>query len=279
MGNGQAIQKIFGRPKAVIGMIHLLPLPGSPRYGGDTELILERAVEEALTYKKEGIHGVMLENMHDRPYPKRTADPAVTAMTAVAARLVKKETGLPTGIQILAGANKEALAAALAAGADFIRAEGFVFAHVADEGIIEADAGSLLRYRRQIGAGHIAVFADIKKKHAAHTLTGDTSLADHARAAAFFLADGLVVTGTETGRPAEPQDVRSVREAVTLPVLVGSGLTPDNLAYYFPFAHGFIAGSWMKRDGRWENPVDRRRVRAFMDAFRELESSNREGHV
>src|SRR5437879_11621759 len=106
------------------------------------------------------------------------------------------------GVQVPAAANREALAVALACGADFVRGEGFVFAHVADEGLIESSAGDLLRYRRAIGAGEVRVFADIKKKHAAHALTADVDLVETAHAAEFFLADAVIVTGPSTGRPA-----------------------------------------------------------------------------
>lgn len=67
--------------------------------------------------------------------------------------------------QILAGANREALATALASNLQFIRCEGFVFSHIADEGFIDGSAGELLRYRKFIEADHIHVFTDIKKKH------------------------------------------------------------------------------------------------------------------
>ena len=112
-----------------------------------------------------------------------------------------------TGAQILAGANKQALAAALASGIDFIRAEGYVFAHVADEGIIESNAGELLRYRKQIGADNILVFTDIKKKHSSHSITADVDLKETAKAAEFFISDGLIVTGSATGEEANQNDV------------------------------------------------------------------------
>src|SRR6185295_9518480 len=112
---------------------------------------------------------------------------------------VRRAVKLPLGVQVLAGANREALAVALCCGAAFVRVEGYVFAHVADEGLIDASAGELLRYRRAIGAEHIKVFADIKKKHASHALTADVSLAETGRAAEFFLADGVIVTGSATG--------------------------------------------------------------------------------
>jgi uncharacterized protein len=147
--------------------------------------------------------------------------------------------------------------------------EGFVFAHVADEGLIEAEAGPLLRYRRQIGAEGVRVFADVKKKHAAHAITADVDLAETARAAEFFLADGLIVTGIATGRETDPDDVAAVSGAVGIPTLVGSGLTAENLARY-PTAEGLIVGTSAKEDGLWSNPVSPARARALVDAFRSL---------
>jgi hypothetical protein len=187
-------------------------------------------------------------------------------MTAIG-REVRREVPLPLGVQVLAGANREALAVALACGAAFIRAEAFVFGHVADEGWLEASAGPLLRARRAMGADEIAIFADIKKKHAAHAATADVSLVETAEAAAFNLADGVVVTGVATGLEADPAEVAAVAVAVAVPVLVGSGLTPSNLERYRT-AHGFIVGSSVKHDGLWSNPLDPTRVKAMAAAFR-----------
>ena len=122
---------------------------------------------------------------------------------AVVGREVRRAVPLPLGVQVLAAANREALAVALACGAAFVRVEGFVFAHVADEGLMEADAGALLRYRTAIGAEQIRVFADIKKKHSSHAITADVDVAETARAAEFALADGVIVTGAATGQPAD----------------------------------------------------------------------------
>ena len=159
---------------------------------------------------------------------------------------------------------------ALAAEAQFIRAEGFVFAHVADEGWIESDAGELLRYRKQIGAENIRILADIRKKHSSHAVTQDLRLEDIAQAAEFFGADGLIVTGTATGRPVDRGELRRVREATTLPVLVGSGVTPENLPQVWNYAESFIVGSWIKRDGFWENPVDPSRARRMVETAQQL---------
>ncbi|KAG8297609.1 hypothetical protein J6590_031652 [Homalodisca vitripennis] len=148
--------------------------------------------------------------MHDVPYlPVSKMGPEVTScMTAVCSAVrATLSSNISCGVQVLAGGNKEALAIALAAGLDFIRVEGFVFSHIADEGLMNACAGDLLRYRRHIGANNVKIFTDIKKKHCAHAITSDVSIEETAKAAEFFLSDGLIVTGTATGDPAKPSDI------------------------------------------------------------------------
>jgi len=263
-------RELFGRPRALVGMLHVDALPGSPGHrGGGLEAIVARAVAEAVLYGDAGFHGLLLENMHDRPYLKGAVGPETVAAMAVIGREVRRAVPLPLGVQVLAAANREALAVALACGACFVRVEGYVFAHVADEGTIDAQAGELLRYRAALGATHVRVLADVKKKHAAHALTADVDLAATARAAEFACADGVVVTGTTTGLAAEPADVAAAAAAVGLPTFVGSGVTAGNMARY-PGADGFIVGSAAKRGGDWRGPVDAACVRALADAFASL---------
>ncbi|HEY2954555.1 MAG TPA: BtpA/SgcQ family protein [Candidatus Eisenbacteria bacterium] len=270
MGDRAAFRSLFTAPRALIGMLHLGALPGSPAQRAGVDELIRCALAEARVYRAAGFHGLVIENMHDRPYLARRVGPeTVAAMTAIG-RAVRSEVDLPLGVQVLAGANREALAVALACGASFIRAEGFVYAHVADEGVLEADAGPLLRYRREIGAEGVAIYADIKKKHASHAITADLDLAETARGAEFFLADGVVVTGPATGREADPAEVAAVARAVEVPVLVGSGVTPANLAQ-FAAADGFIVGSALKRDGLWSSPLDPERVTAMVRALAKLE--------
>ena len=259
----------FGARRALIGVLHVGALPGTPSACHPIEELIEQTIAEASLYREAGFTALVIENTHDRPYLKGAVGPEITAAMTALAREVKSETGLTLGVQVLAGANREALAIAHAAGADFVRVEGFVFAHVADEGVIESCAGELLRYRRAIGAERVLIFADIKKKHSAHAITADVSIVETARAAEFFLADGVIVSGISTGEPASPDEVRDVARGVTLPVLVGSGVTPANLAR-FPAAHGFLVGSSVKKGGVWANPLDRDAVRAVADAFDEL---------
>ena len=251
--------------KALVGMVHVQALPGSPNSELEMDKIIQAAVEDAEVIRAGGFDGIIVENMHDRPYVKAPARPETVAGMAVVAKTVKEFTGLPVGIQILAGANKEALAVAVAADLNFIRAEGFVFAHVADEGIIESDAGDLLRYGRQIGGDEVAIYADIKKKHSSHSITDDLAIEEVAKAAEFFMADGIIVTGGHTGIEPSDEDLDAV-EDIELPVIVGSGVSVDNAAHLMRKSNGLIVGSEIKELGLWENKVERARVDEMIEA-------------
>lgn len=261
----QKFNSIFNTTKAIIGMVHVQALPGTPKHQLSVNQIIDLALEEALIYKKAGIDSIMIENMHDVPYLKNRVGHEVSTTMTLIANAIKKETNLPIGIQILAGANKEALAVAKSANLDFIRAEGFVFAHTADEGIIEAQAGDLLRYRKKIDADHIAVFTDIKKKHSSHAITNDISLLDTAKAARFFLSNGVIITGNHTGSEASIEELQELKTTLDFPVFVGSGITKDNITNYLPVADAFIVGSYFKENGYWENKLSYDRIAEFME--------------
>jgi membrane complex biogenesis BtpA family protein len=249
-------------------MIHVGALPGTPASTRSRVAIEAQAVKEAKIYRDAGVDGLLLENMHDTPYLRGRVGPEIVAAMAVIARAVKDAVRLPSGVQILAAANQEALAVALASGLDFIRAEGFAFAHVADEGIIQSSAAELLRYRRAIGAEHVQVWADVKKKHSSHAITADIGLAETAQAVEFMRGDAVIVTGATTGHAPALDDVRAAKRATRLPVYLGSGVTAANVGTYLDEADGFIVGSEFKTGGHWSGAVDAKRVRRFMAAVR-----------
>ncbi|MFH1195073.1 MAG: BtpA/SgcQ family protein [bacterium] len=255
---------LFAAKKPVIGVIHVEALPGTPKFSGKVLPIIEKAKAEALIYLRAEIGGIIIENMHDVPYLKGKVGPEISSLLSIIGYEVKNKTDLPCGIQILAGANKEALAAAHSAGLDFIRAEGFVFAHVADEGIIESCAGELLRYRKQIDAENILVLTDIKKKHSSHSITSDVDIIDTAKAAEFFLSDGVIITGKATGEVADIHEIENAKNNVSIPVLVGSGVTDKNVKDYLTVSDGIIVGSYFKKEGRWQNTVDLERVKNLL---------------
>lgn len=251
-------------------MIHVAALPGTPASQLDLREIEARALGEAAILREAGVHGLMLENMHDTPYLRGGVGPEIVAALAVIGRAVKDATGLPCGVQVLAAANREALAVALAGGLDFVRVEGFAFAHVADEGVIQSCAADLLRFRRQIGAEHVQLWADVKKKHSAHAITADVDIGETAAAVAFMRGDAVIVTGAVTGEAPRPADALAVRRHCRLPLYLGSGVTAANLSEFLPMADGFIVGSAFKEAGDWARPVDPRRVADFMAAHARL---------
>lgn len=260
---------LFGRLRSVvIGVIHVKALPGTPLSNMKMSQITEEACREANIYLDAGVDGVIIENMHDIPYTFNVGPEVCACMTAVCTAVRGLCPSLPLGVQILSSANHHALAVALASGLDFIRAEGFVFSHVADEGFLNACAGDLLRYRKQIGAEHVQIFTDIKKKHSSHAVTSDVSIEETARAAEFFLSDGVIITGAATGAQADPQELREVSQCVTIPALIGSGVTYDNVEDYLK-ANAMIIGSYFKKGGHWANEVDPERVKRFMKKIQE----------
>jgi len=264
------IFEIFGKPKALIGMVHLKPMPGTPYYNSPFRTVITQALKEAEILVRAGVDSVMIENMHDRPYLKKKVGPEVVAAMSVVAYELRKNFDLPIGVQTLAGANKEALSIAKAAGLDFVRAEGFVFAHVADEGFFQSDAGELLRFRKLIDAENILIFADIKKKHSSHSITKDVSLKETAEAADFFLADGVIITGKSTGKEPELKELKNLYGSLNLPIIIGSGINTDNISRFIDFADAFIVGSYFKKDGKWFNPVEEKRVVDFVNKFNKL---------
>jgi len=250
-------------------MVHIGALPGTPMAALSLAEIEKAAAREARLLRAGGVHGVMIENMHDTPYLRGRVGPEIVAAMAIIGRAVKEESGLPCGVQVLAGANLEAMAVAQAAGLDFIRAEGFAFAHVADEGFIQSSAAELLRYRRHIGADNVEVWTDIKKKHSSHAITADVDIGETAHAVEFMRGDAVIVTGLVTGDAPQSADLLAVKQKTRLPVYLGSGITAANLEQ-FAAADGFIVGSEFKRAGHWANAVEVKRVERFMAAHRKL---------
>lgn len=271
--------RLFDCDRPVIAMLHLPPSPGVAGHPGIMAAV-DALRADLQTYLAAGVDALLLENMHDFPCVREEElGPEVTAYLtrmAVTARFLADETrggsarALPIGLQVLFAANRTAMAVAQVAGLQFIRAEAWTHAHVSDKGLIDAQGGRVKRFQHRIGGDGVAVFADIKKKHASHALTADLSLGEVAGLLKLHRADGAIVTGRVTGEPPDPADLRAARAATELPILIGSGLTAENLGDYFGLADGFIVGSHLKREGRWDRPADPGRVKAFMAKAREL---------
>lgn len=271
------MNSLFSSTKPVIGVIHVGALPGTPRSSQTVSELVASARSEARIYRETGVDGVVIENMHDVPYLRGEVGPEIVAAMTAVAIAVKQECDLPLGLQILAGANIEAMAVAHAAELDFIRAEGYAYAHVADEGFIQSSAARLLRYRKMIGATGVQVWTDVKKKHAAHAITADVSLGETAETVEFMGADCVIVTGSATGKPPAIADIVEAKSHCGLPVFLGSGITETNIGEFYEGADGFIIGSAFKIGGLWSNTIDPARVHRLMNALEAFRSKSGTG--
>jgi membrane complex biogenesis BtpA family protein len=229
--------------------------------------IYAAGARDARTLAEGGIDGIIVENASDLPFarPEDIGPETVAALTAACLE-IRAAVSVPLGITCVANGVIPALAVAKAVGARWVRANQWVNAYVANEGFLNGPAPKALRYRRAIGAMDVRVFADVHVKFGAHAITGDRSIGEQARDAEWFDADVLIATGTRTGSPTQPREVQDVRSGTALPVIVGSGLDPEQVPSLFAVADGAIVGQWLKHDGRWWNPVDPERVDRLMKA-------------
>jgi hypothetical protein len=258
---------IVGVNKAVIGMVHLRALPGSPRWAGSMEAVVRAALEDARALADGGVDALLVENYGDVPFTTGRVDSATVAGMAVVIGEIKRAVTLPVGVNVLKSDALSALAVAAAAGGRFVRVNVHVGAVVADQGILESGAYDSLRYRRLLGLD-IRILADVQAKHGMPL--APIPLEQEARdCVSRGLADALVVSGAATGEPTPMNDLKRVRGAVPhVPLLVGSGATPETAAALLSIADGLIVGTAVKRDGILANPVDPGRVRRLVEAAR-----------
>jgi len=269
------VMKVFKKDRVAIGVVHCPAFPGSPRHDGrPVREIYDAALRDCHAYAEGGIDGLIIENHGDVPFlrPQDIGHETAAFMTAVTTRAIA-ETGLPTGINVLANAPIPAFAVAAASGAGFIRVNQWANAYVANEGLLDGEAARALRYRRQIAAEGVAVFADSHVKHGAHAITGDRTVFELTRDLEFFDADAVIATGQRTGDAATDEELAEITDATSLPVLVGSGVTTDNAGRILARANGVIIGSSLKRGGVWWNEVETARVRDFMQVVRDIRES------
>ena len=257
-----ALADLFGRPKALIGVIHSHAIPGAPQHDGRPfEQVVEFAIAEGRRYRDGGFDALIVENAWDLPFAKpEDLRFETSAGMAVLTDHVRREVGLPVGVNVLANGVECALASAIVGGAGFVRVNQWANAYVANEGFVEGRAAAATRYRSQLQADHVKVFADVHVKHGSHAIVADRTVAEQASDAEWFDADVLIATGQRTGGATDIEEIERIRAGTQLPVIVGSGVNEDNAEATFRAADGAIVASWAKQDGVWWNPVDPKRV-------------------
>lgn len=261
----------LARHPSLIGVVHLPPLPGSPRWGGDLDAVIAHAVADAKVYADTGFTAVIIENFGDTPFHPGPVPPETIAAMARAAIAIRAAVGpdLPIGFNVLRNDAAAALGLCSACGGAFLRVNIHTGAMVTDQGLIQGRAAETLRKRealhfRENATPHL--FADVLVKHAA-----PLGAIDAAQAARDTFhrghADALIVTGPGTGEATPLARLRAVREAVPeAPLFAGSGVTTETLVETLAIADGVIVGSSLKVGGHRTNPIDPDRAERFIAA-------------
>jgi uncharacterized protein len=262
------LKQIFNTTQPIIGVVHLLPLPTSARWGGSLSAIVDRAEQEAVALVSGGVDGIVVENFFDAPFPKSRVDPAVvSAMTTIVKRLMEL-VALPIGINVLRNDSLSAMAIASCTGASFIRVNVLSGVMATDQGLIEGCAHELLRYRRELGSD-VKILADVLVKHAQPLSSSDLTNAVH-ETIDRGLADAIILSGAVTGSPPSLEDLRLARVAAgSTPMFIGSGASVENINSLMQFADGAIVSSSLKRQGKIENSIDPIRVSQFVETIRQ----------
>jgi membrane complex biogenesis BtpA family protein len=249
--------------RCLIGVVHLLALPGSPRWTGSMRDVEERAIGDARAFEDGGADAVLVENFGDAPFHRGSVEPWVVASMADVVSKVRDRVALPVGVNVLRNDALASLGVCVATGASFLRVNVLCGAYVTDQGLVEGVAAELMRAREALGA-QVRVLADVCVKHAAPLVLRDLSV-ETSELTGRGLADAVIVTGSATGAFPSCDDVNQVvASAGGVPVLVGSGVTPAALAPVLPGVRGAIVGTWVKQAGR----VDAERVRTLVRALR-----------
>ena len=266
------LKQIFKADKPIIGVVHLSPLPTSPRWQGKLHEVIARAEQEATALAAGGVDGIIIENFFDAPFCKDCVDPAVvSAMTLVVDRL-KGMVMLPIGINVLRNDARSAMAIATCTQVQFIRVNVLTGAMATDQGLIEGKAYELLRYRRELGSD-VAILADVLVKHARPLGTPNltTAVKDTIERG---LADGVILSGWATGSPPTQEDLELAAAAAgDTSVFIGSGADWANIAQLMPAANGVIVSSSLKRQGKITETIDPIRVSQFVEAARAASSA------
>jgi len=258
---------IFSHNNPIIGVIHLLPLPGSPRFQGNMDELLEQAQWEADVLSTAGVDGLIIENYNDEPFPLNEPEPEQLAVMASAITLIRRHVTIPLGVNVHFNAWRAEVALAYACNAQFTRIEVFVDTVITNAGIVQPCCVDVLRYRKAIGAERVALWADLHPKFSRNLL--ETSIQQSATGAKASLADAVIVTGAATGVETPLDDVAAVKDVIDLPVLVGSGAHPDNIKSILELADGAIIGSALKEGGNVYNRVSPQASKALIRAARE----------
>src|SRR5207245_11711595 len=98
---------LFAVDRPIIGGVPLLPLPGSPRYEGKLDRVVEIALEDVAALESGGVDGLCVENTGDAPYFRDQSPPETVASMGRVLGEVRRHTSLPLGINVLRNCRSE----------------------------------------------------------------------------------------------------------------------------------------------------------------------------
>ena len=261
--NLSRFERIFGKTRPVIGMVHFGALPGTPLHDHEAGLrgLVDGARKDLEALQAAGFDAVMFGNENDRPY-ELEVDAASTATMAYVIGQLREELRVPFGVNVLWDP-MASIALAAATGADFVR-EIFTGAYASDMGIWEPDAARAVRYRDRLGRSDLALLYNISAEFA--DSLDRRSLPDRARSAVFSsIPDAVLVSGPITGEAAPLRDLEAVKASLPdTPVLANTGVKHETVAEVMQAADGCIVGSSVKFHGDTWNAVDPERAADFM---------------
>lgn len=264
----KVLEDLFPKKNPIIGMVHLRSLPGAPLYDPvnmNMDRIISIAVEEAKKLENAGVDGLQIENIWDYPYLKGSeiGHETIATMSVIASK-VKDSVSVPIGINCHLNGGMEAMAIACACNAKWIRVFEYVNAYVSRGGFLEAIGAKLSRYRTNLSAENVKLFCDVNVKHGSHFIISDRSITEQALDAQIDGAEALIVTGFETGQAPTPKKVKEFADNINVPVLIGSGVTKENVGELMEYSDGMIVGSYFKKNNNWKNDIDESQVKEFV---------------
>lgn len=263
------IKDLFNVDKPIIAMIHLLPMPGSIKYSGDVNQIIDRAMEDAKILVEEGVHGLLIENAGDTPYSiDREVDPIQVVLMGIIGDKIKTKYNIPCGINVAINSNKNAIAIAKAANLDFIRATSWVNGYFSKQGFVKPNSHYVIKYMQSIDATDKLILADVQIKNGSHFFLSDKSIVELAKDIESSYADAVIITGISTGVEPKEEDLRKLSQAISIPLFLGSGATKKNIKKIKGYVNGVIIGTHFRENGQMINPINVEKVKEFMSEYK-----------
>ena len=263
------LKEVIGTEKAIIAMCHMQAMPGDPGYDGQKGMdwVIKNMYEDLIALQNGGVDSVMFSNEFSLPYLTKV-DTITAAAMATAIGELKRYIRIPFGVNVLWDGEKT-LDLAKACGADFVR-EIYSGVYASDFGLWNTDFGRVARHRKSIDAGNVRLIFNILPEAAKYV--ADRDIVEIARSTVFNCkADALCVSGLTAGSETNSQILKRVKDAVPdTVVLANTGCRPDTIEAQLSVADGAVVGTTFKVDGKFENGVDEKRVREFMDVVRKF---------